>query len=77
MSFNITFLLTFAFDAHSSALFFYDYALTIPQEVNLFWRGGFSGATVLFLSNRYLHVLHYILVNMVEVHTDAVGCFMP
>ncbi|TBU28244.1 hypothetical protein BD309DRAFT_875422 [Dichomitus squalens] len=37
------------------ALLFYDYILTFNSEVTLFWMGGrLSGATILFLLNRYI-----------------------
>ncbi|TBU57627.1 hypothetical protein BD310DRAFT_929077 [Dichomitus squalens] len=39
----------------SSALLAYDYILTFKSEVTLFWAGGrLSGATILFLLNRYI-----------------------
>ena len=47
-SFNMT-LLT----RKSSALFYYEYILTIPDEVRLFWQHPRSLATVLYLLIRY------------------------
>ena len=43
-----------------SAAVFYDCITTFHHEVNLFWRGGRTGATILFLINRYLLVAFYI-----------------
>ncbi|TCD64573.1 hypothetical protein EIP91_003900 [Steccherinum ochraceum] len=37
-----------------STLFCYDFVLTIPDEVRLVWNQKLSGASVLFLVNRYL-----------------------
>ena len=44
-----------------SALVLYDYLISLDQEVNLFWKRKFTGATVLFLLNKYLLVLSNIL----------------
>ena len=38
----------------------YEYIITADREVTLFWNGRMDGATVLFLSNRYLT----LIVNM-------------
>ena len=43
------------------ALVFYDYVITLDHEINLFWKRKFTGATILFLLNRYLLVLFYII----------------
>ena len=43
-----------------SVVFIYDYIITLGAEGTLFWRKKFSGATVLFLFNRYL-VLFYTI----------------
>ncbi|KAI0738618.1 hypothetical protein C8Q80DRAFT_1275587 [Daedaleopsis nitida] len=42
------------------ALVIYDYAITLGQEIEMFWRRKLTGATALFLLNRYLLVLDYI-----------------
>ena len=36
------------------ALIFFEHLLTTDREIDLFWRHEFSGAGVLFLTNRYL-----------------------
>ena len=36
------------------AALIYDYATTLPLEVQLFWRRSPTGASVLYFSNRYL-----------------------
>ena len=45
----------------SLALIFFESVLTLPQEITLFWMRPFTGATVLFLLNKYIPVLRYIL----------------
>ena len=37
----------------------YEYVLTFTQEVELFWRRKFTGATLLFLLNRYFLLAYY------------------
>ncbi|KAI0730417.1 hypothetical protein C8Q76DRAFT_613684 [Earliella scabrosa] len=39
--------------AHT-VLYWYDYLITLDQELELFWTGKITGATVLFFVNRYL-----------------------
>ena len=43
------------------ALVVYDYILTISQEATVVWRRKWTGATVIFLSNRYLLLASIIL----------------
>ncbi|EIW61102.1 uncharacterized protein TRAVEDRAFT_46325 [Trametes versicolor FP-101664 SS1] len=38
-------------------LLFFEYATTLDREVNLFWKRKFTGATTLFLTNRYIPLL--------------------
>ena len=38
----------------------YDYAITLGAEIDLFWTRKPTGATALFVLNRYLLVLDYI-----------------
>ncbi|KAI0730559.1 hypothetical protein C8Q76DRAFT_715190 [Earliella scabrosa] len=47
----------------AASFVFYEYIITFTSEVELFWKRGFSGATVLFLVNRYL-VLAVAILNM-------------
>nr|VWP02332.1 Surface protein PspC [Ganoderma boninense] len=44
------------------ALYIYDYMITFGREVELFWGRRFTGASVLFLLNRYLNLAHMIVV---------------
>ncbi|KAL1940881.1 hypothetical protein VTO73DRAFT_7922 [Trametes versicolor] len=44
------------------ALLAYEFLITFDQEVEMFWVRKMTGASVLFLSNRYLLLLGYILV---------------
>ncbi|KAI0726520.1 hypothetical protein C8Q72DRAFT_796584 [Fomitopsis betulina] len=50
----------------ATTLLFYDYALTFSREIRCIWRRKFTGATVLFLLNRYLFLVYRILM-MVEI----------
>ena len=38
----------------------YDYTITFPYEVRLFWRRKSTGASLLFFANRYLTLFTYI-----------------
>ena len=53
----------------SIGLVIYDYLLTLPAEVELFWRWELSGASALFLATRYF-VLGYIGI---DSYTPAVS----
>ncbi|KAI1795344.1 hypothetical protein LXA43DRAFT_1090993 [Ganoderma leucocontextum] len=44
-----------------TALYIYDYAITFAREVELFWGRRFTGASLLFLLNRYLNLAHIIV----------------
>ncbi|KAI0696558.1 hypothetical protein C8T65DRAFT_32373 [Cerioporus squamosus] len=44
----------------ASVLLFYDYLLTLDKEAGLFWKKKLSGASLLFLCNRYLTLLTQI-----------------
>ncbi|KAI0629251.1 hypothetical protein C8Q77DRAFT_1220429 [Trametes polyzona] len=44
-----------------SAFLGFEYFLTLDREVELFWKRKFTGASALFLSNRYLPLLTIIL----------------
>lgn len=45
-----------------TAIIAYEYILTFRQEIDYFWKGKFTGASVLFFLTRYLAVL----VNVIE-----------
>ena len=45
---------------------FFDYFITFDQEVELFWHGKMTGATVLFLANRYLTLAYFVYSMLVE-----------
>ncbi|KAI1789125.1 hypothetical protein LXA43DRAFT_974446 [Ganoderma leucocontextum] len=42
------------------ALIAYDYVLTLPQEVNLFWRRRVNVSSMLFFAVRYLAIAYYV-----------------
>ncbi|OJT08983.1 hypothetical protein TRAPUB_117 [Trametes pubescens] len=46
----------------TTAIIAFEYILTLGQEIDYFWRGKFTGASVLFFLTRYLAVL----VNVIE-----------
>ncbi|KAH9919766.1 uncharacterized protein BXZ73DRAFT_104874 [Epithele typhae] len=41
--------------------FIYECILELPREVELFWKRPWTGATVLFIANKYLFLLHQVL----------------
>ncbi|KAI0738671.1 hypothetical protein C8Q80DRAFT_1275635 [Daedaleopsis nitida] len=59
------------------AFLWYEFAITIGNEVELFWRRKANGATVLFFVNRYLVLLSYNLelLGFVPVSDKAVYGF--
>ncbi|TBU27999.1 hypothetical protein BD311DRAFT_759368 [Dichomitus squalens] len=49
----------------TTALLAYDFVLTFPSEVTLFWKGGhLSGATLLCLLNRYITLASQVINNV-------------
>ena len=58
----------------------YDYLITFPLEVQLFWRGNRTGACLLFFANRYLTLFNFIfsiatsvqMSDSVRLHVHAV-----
>ncbi len=43
----------------SPVLLLFEYALTLDREVAIFWKRKATGASVLFLSNRYISLVAY------------------
>ena len=43
------------------AFMLFDHAITLGQEIDLFWRRGWTGASAIFLLNRYLAVVNFVL----------------
>ena len=43
------------------AFLLYDGAITFDREVDLFWRGTITGATVLFIVNKYAYLMYCAL----------------
>ncbi|KAF9051461.1 hypothetical protein BJ165DRAFT_889726 [Panaeolus papilionaceus] len=50
------------FQGASYAMLVYDHLLTLDEEVERIWKQKFSGATILFLLNRYGTLLSFIVV---------------
>ncbi|RPD73188.1 hypothetical protein L226DRAFT_511074, partial [Lentinus tigrinus ALCF2SS1-7] len=62
-------LMTNAYCAIGASVFVcWEYAITLSDEVDLFWTRGFSGATALFLVNRYV-VLAVNILNLIGYAT--------
>ena len=53
------------------ALVIYEYLITLRREAQLFWRGKWTGATVLFFFNRYLSLIVYICGFVGNAHISA------
>lgn len=45
-----------------AALLYFDYAITLPDEVRRIWGARFTGATVLFVMNRYVPMVGYVVI---------------
>ena len=60
---------TYRFHSHVPlvVIVFFDYVITFGQEVDLFWRGKLTGATALFLANRYLSLGFYVYVAVLDI----------
>ena len=55
----------------------YDYTVTFAYEVQLFWRRKATGASLLFLANRYLTLFIYIFdIATAGSMSDAVSFFV-
>ena len=44
----------------NAVIVLYDFALTTGDEVRLFWGRRFTGATALFLLNKWVNVLYFL-----------------
>ena len=53
-------------------LIFFEHIITTDHEINLFWKRKFSGAVVLFLTNRYI-VLAYSALNLAASFEQSVS----
>ena len=52
----------------TSVLIFFEYLITLDQEVKLFWRNKLTGAVALFFANRYItitYTMYFMLTNMI------------
>lgn len=60
----------------TTAILYFDYLVTLPDEIRRIWFSRFTGATVLFLLNRYVPIIGYIpiLLSMVAPPWDIVVC---
>ena len=62
------------------ALIFFEYLITVDQEVTLFWGKRLTGAVTLFFANRYttiIYTIYYILLTLVPaiVKTPQVSVY--
>ncbi|RPD73022.1 hypothetical protein L226DRAFT_143634 [Lentinus tigrinus ALCF2SS1-7] len=46
----------------ATTLIFVEYLALLPQEIDLFWKRRLTGASVLFLCNRYLSLLAQVFI---------------
>ncbi|KAI0738705.1 hypothetical protein C8Q80DRAFT_1275666 [Daedaleopsis nitida] len=59
----------------TATLFLYDYIITFGREVEFFWRAKPTGATAIFLSNRYLYLTITVYTMMINIAmSDALYC---
>ena len=61
-------------------LIFFEYLITVDQEVTLFWGKRLTGAVTLFFANRYttiIYTIYYILLTLVPaiVKTPQVSVY--
>ena len=61
---------------HGAAFVIYDYAITLGQEIEMFWRRKLTGATALFMLNRYLLGLDYIF-NIATIERSSETVSLP
>lgn len=60
----------------AAAVTFYDYILSLTQEVRCIWGRKFSVTTVLFITNRYLFLVYRVLMTLAMLppeHGDPVA----
>lgn len=57
----------------------YDFVLTIPIEVERYWKGGRSWAAIFYFLNRYLSVLSHIpvVVEFFAIMPESVSVLLP
>ena len=56
------------------ALLLYEYLVTFDQEVELFWKRSFTGASALFFLNRYFTIIDSFS-NFTGIKNAEVGLF--
>lgn len=73
---NIIFVKYYALAA--AVLLYSDYVITLPDEIRRIWGARFTGATVLFLLNRYVPMVGYmvILTSLFHPPWTTSGCNM-
>ncbi|TCD64640.1 hypothetical protein EIP91_003842 [Steccherinum ochraceum] len=57
----------------AATLLFYDFFLTLGDEIKCVWKGKFSGVTVLFVLNRYVTIVYraLMLIQLMPWNTNA------
>ena len=58
----------------SPDLVIYEYFITLGREVELFWKGEWTGAAALFFFNRYLSLIVYTYGLAGDAHISAQVC---
>ena len=57
-----------------AAFVIYEYAITLGQEIEMFWKKKFTGATALFLLNRYLLMIDFTFnIGTIERSSEPVS----
>lgn len=59
----------------STALLYWDYALTLPQEIEFFWNGRFSWPALLFFLNRYVPIVSQTFNTTAQLHPVGSDAF--
>ncbi|KAI0918607.1 hypothetical protein AcV5_002553 [Taiwanofungus camphoratus] len=57
----------------TATLFFYDYLITIGQEIEVVWRRKLTGATLLYVLNRYL-IFIFFPFYLVVMFDESLPC---
>lgn len=59
-----------------AVLFFYECALTIKDEMRLFWKKKLTGATVLFWLNKWLAIVSYAILLVTSLKISGAVCHL-
>lgn len=57
-----------------AALVFYEYFITLSQEIKIIWQGPFNFSAALFVSNRYILVFNAVLSLVIDLTWGNISC---